>query len=149
RPHRRRPSRRTTGPGLRLRGHRSWITYLCDQLSEGRQVVSQGATAAPRGDDPGARSPALERLVGLDEARLVEYGQVAAQVPVGHAEDVPQVSEVDLLGFRQHCQDPQPHALVYDLVELGGGVGRRSLGHGFIPHAVAAVPTAKTAARPL
>src|SRR5579864_5165807 len=94
----------------------------------------------------GLRQAADEGLVALDVTGLFELARVHAEIAVGGAQQALQVVEAQPLVHGQRRDDPQPHALVDQAVELESGAGgaafrgRRARGDG------AMVPVAREVA---
>lgn len=61
-------------------------------------------------------------LADHDEPGVFQDLQVTAQVPVGQAENGPQVGEVRLVSLGEHREDSQPGPLMHDIIEGEGGL---------------------------
>src|SRR5947199_4002673 len=75
-----------------------------------------------RGGQPvfGLRHPPLEILLTGDVAGLLELAGMDAQVAVGRLEQLLEVVEAQVVVDRQRADDPQPHSLVDEAVEVEG-----------------------------
>src|SRR6202051_3300644 len=71
----------------------------------------------------GLRQTADERLVALDVTGLFELARVHAEVAVRGAQQALEIVEAQPLVHGQRRDDPQPHALVDQAVELESGAG--------------------------
>src|ERR1700688_473286 len=71
----------------------------------------------------GLRQAADERLVALDVTGLFELARVHAEVAVGGAQEALEVVEAQPLVHGKRRDDPQPHALVDQPVEIESGAG--------------------------
>jgi hypothetical protein len=88
-----------------------------DQSAQGVEVGGEGLPAARRQCVPGDR-PAVAELLALGQvAGVAEPAQLRAQAAVGLAEERLEPAERDLVVAREEDRDPEPDAVLEQLVE--------------------------------
>src|SRR5580704_4860295 len=116
------PCGRTSGRPLatgrvltRLVGGRALVAV--QKLGQGRDLSGERGAALAGDAHPGAWLASLVALLDLDQARLLEHGQVPGQVARGQVERLAQVAEVGYLSLGGDGQDAQPVPLVDQVVD--------------------------------
>lgn len=98
-------------------GGRCGLLVAAEEFLEGGDLGVQGLTSLPGDPDPRPGPAAVVTLLHLDQACLLQHGEVPGQVARGEFEGLPEIGHLHPFALGGDGQDAEPVTLVDRVVE--------------------------------